>query len=791
MLAAGIVAAVVTAPKPNYEKMLGQAEGMIAHDEYRPALDLLNKKLRLYYDHGSLTPEQGRRFHLARARAVYLGEKQAGVENEENAKSVVEEFGAAQKDGAKLEPRDQVFLAEANVTLGRFDEAQELLAALPASEREARGHIVKKMVMKRLEAPGASSEDLLRMLAEFLKDPELSATDRAWALGRQSELLLRSGLPERAIAKLVQTMPALVNACTPEQMGELYLLLGRAYWEAQSLTDAGRQLEQAVAALPETDERRGEAMVLLGRVDELTKASDEGRQEARSRYMAVVDKFGETRVALPALLGLGEVEAAGNDFEASIRAYTRLVHEMKAGKSHPDALPAVVTGSLMDRYRGRFDTGDTQTALKYATLAEQLYSADSVPPEVLLAVAKAHRKAAMDLLKSVGNTDRVNDLARVDPATREQARLELLSAGQYFKRHADRVGVADNAAYGESLWTAADSFDLAGDPEQAIPLFTDYAKYFPGDPRQAEARYRLGQAYQARGDYGTAAQLYKGLRDDAASPGNNIGPFADLSVVPLAETMLMDTDPANDAEAATLLQDVVEGRVGDPKSNQFRDGLVELARLKRRNHDYAGAITHLEEAVARFPDDPRLDDLRYDLADSYRQDAHAIEKTLDEGMPDHKKIALQEARVDRLRKARDLFEVVRRSLEAKDQRRLGKLELLQLRNSYFYMGDCDFDLKDFEGAIRHYDAARERYPRDPASLVAMMQIVNAYVELGDTQRAQTAQNRAMQFYDTLPASVWNDPDLPMGREDWQHWLDSMNKLKSMNGTQAQGQEGNP
>lgn len=60
-----------------------------------------------------------------------------------------------------------------------------------------------------------------------------------------------------------------------------------------------------------------------------------------------------------------------------------------------------------------------------------------------------------------------------------------------------------------------------------------------------------------------------------------------------------------------------------------------------------------------------------------------------------------------------------------------------------------FDLKDYETAIRHYDAARERYPKDPASLVAMIQIVNAYIELGDTQRAQTANYRAKAFYDSL------------------------------------------
>src|SRR5690606_24232915 len=91
-------------------------------------------------------------------------------------------------------------------------------------------------------------------------------------------------------------------------------------------------------------------------------------------------------------------------------------------------------------------------------------------------------------------------------------------------------------------------------------------------------------------------------------------------------------------------------------------------------------------------------------------------------------------------------------------------------------GDCAFDLGRFEAARRLYDAARERYPDDPASLVAMIQIVNAYLEEGDLARAATANERARRFYASLPDEAWDDPQLPIGREDWQRWLDSIAAL---------------
>jgi tetratricopeptide (TPR) repeat protein len=776
LLAAGIGAAFLTRPPADCQALLTQAEGLIEHEEYQSALAVLNHDLRGAYDRGQLSAEQGRRFRMLRGRAVYLGEKRAGAENEENARTVVEEYAGATSEGAPLPARDQFFLADANVTLGRFQRAIDLAAALPGEHRDLRERVFKRVVERQLATPGAPAEETVRLLAEFLKDPAVTARDRAWALARQGELLLKEGMAEQAISKLVQTMPSVLADAGPELLGELYLLLGRAYWETQEYGDAGPVLEQAAGLLIETDERRAEATVLLGKIDELTRQPpDEARAEAKQKYTWVVEHFPSARVVLPALLGLGEVEAAMGEFDASLGAYTDLARLVREGRRHPDVSAGSIAASLIDRHHGRLDSGDFGLALRYATLAESLFSPDATPADVLLAVARAHRKAGEGLLNAPGQ-GRPADLARLDPATREQARVDLIAAGTYFRRHAERVGIADNAAFGQSLWMGADSFDRAGEPEQAIPLFADYAKFFPEDRRQAEARYRLGQAYQARGDYGTAAEYYRGLREDAAGGAGSVGPYGDLSAVPLARALLMDADHANDAEAQALLEDVVRGGAGGTTTPQFRDGLVELAMLKHRRGDFAGAIGHLEESVARFPDDPMIDDLRYALADSYRQDAHAIAKSLDEGMPDHRKQALREVRLERLQKALGLFEEVRRSLEARDRRRLSHLEEVRLRNSYFYLGDCDFDLRDFEGAIRHYDAARERYPKDPASLVAMTQIVSAYLELGDLERARTANNRAKQFYDSLPPSVWSDPDLPMGSDDWKHWLESMARL---------------
>ena len=56
--------------------------------------------------------------------------------------------------------------------------------------------------------------------------------------------------------------------------------------------------------------------------------------------------------------------------------------------------------------------------------------------------------------------------------------------------------------------------------------------------------------------------------------------------------------------------------------------------------------------------------------------------------------------------------------------------------------------------------------------MAMTQVVSAHLRMGDRRRAATANERARRFFESLPAEVWDDPSLPMGRADWERWLEA-------------------
>lgn len=776
LLAGGVVAAFLTAPDPDYGAGLAEAQHLVEAQEYQAAIDTLNRRVVPFVGAGVFTPDQVREFHLLVARSIAKGQKEQGLDREENNRAIVEQFTEFEKRGGKLEPADVGLIADALVSLGEVDRATERAASIPDSHRDRRVGLYMRLIDRALAPPGREEERAMDLLAVLLDDGGVTPETRLWALARQTEIALNRGFAEEAIARLLRTMPRLINTGSPE-LGELFLLLGRAYIETGAMDEAGQQLARAAELIPQSSVAFAQLQLLLARIDE----SRGDQAVARDRYVFVLANFEETAELMPALLGLAEVDAALEQFDESVAQYARLVEVIRQGGEHALATPEIVGRSLMGRFADQMSRNDAATALQFGDLAERLFGLDAAPPEVAAGLAEAHRRLAEEVLPPRRpDDDNLVRLAELDSATQAQVREHLVSAGAYYRAHADRVVVTDSARYAQSLWGAADMFDRAGDLDAARAAFSEYVSAFPGDARQAEAKFRMGQAAQIRGDFEEATTLYRELL--AADATSDLGPYADASYVPLAQTLLLDGDPKNDAEAERLLLTVVNGGVGGTETPHFRSAVFELGQHYYLTGQHERAIERLEEMAARFPEHPRILGVKYRLADSYRRSSAKIDERLKEAMPDSQRQELVATRTDRLHKALGMFDQVRAGLESKEEKRRTALEEIQLRNSYFYLGDCAFDLGDDDLAIRHYDAAKERYPKDPASLVAMIQIVNAHVRQGDLKRAGAANERARRFFESLPESVWDDPNLPMSRRDWERWLGSTVELARPGGS---------
>jgi TolA-binding protein len=772
VLVAAIMHAMTLVPRPDVSAPLARAEEQVAASAYEDAITTLNTGVYPFVGTKDITREQQGAFHQLMGRALYLGQRGLGIDREDNNTNIKASYLEAEAYGVQLLPSDVSYLADTLLSLGEFDQARKRADTLPADERSRRLTLYRRLVDEAMNPDRRRDDAAFELVSGMLMDTQLAPDDRAWALSRQAELQIDRGYAEDAMNRLLRELPRL-DSLSPRERGPLHLLLARAYIEVQSLDSAERQLALAAEMIQPGDIRIQQLTLLQGQV--LSLKGDHAA--ARERFQLVLDSIPTARWRLWGEYGLAKAASIMDDDEDALAAYGRLVELLAKGEKSREVSPVVVAESLTKCSTDRFEHGSTDLSLRYAVLAERVLGESRLTAETLLSLASSHRRLADEIIAAVkakSTSDVV--LADLDPATRAQVRSHLSAAAGYYRKHADKVVLTDVQLYSDSLWMSGDCYDRAGDQESAVRIFQLYAAERPGDPRQPEARFRLAQAYQVRGDIENAAAIYRDLIRSRGDAESGSGPWADASEVPLARALLLDANTENDAEAEQILRSVVSGQIGGPDSASFRAAVFELANYYYRKNDYDAAIERFEEALTRYPDDSQVTAARFKLGDALRLSAVEIEQTLTQAIPPAEKVTLEATRVDRLRRAIGLYEQVRRELDVKDPRRRTAAEETYLRNSYFYMGEAAFRMKDYEAAITHYNAAKDRYNQDPAALVAMTQIVSCHLRQGDLKRAQAANERAKRFYSGLPVAVWDDPTLPMTRQDWERWLDSTSRL---------------
>lgn len=784
LLLAGLVGVVVTRPEPDLNGYLRMAESRLSRGEHAAALEVLNKKVRPHVDAEFYTREHEQKFHTLRGRAIGKGQRELGLNEKANHEAVLAEFASAEQVGAALGGEDQVLRIESLIAIGREEEARERILRLPEEVSPSRVGLRKKLIAHIMGERLPRYELAESVLLELTQDPLLAVADRAWSAARRAEMQLVRGFAEETITGLLREMPR-VSAAPAAARGELFTLLGRAYLETGAITEGREQLERASSLIEEGSELFAETVLTLGTAYEQT-----GEMErALEQFDRVAQDYASSGAYLASLLGRGdalsaiaESDPAQVSVEESVQAYARFVEEARG--EAPEALLTQGTKSLLARSDEQAVQGEMVVAAQYAQLAEDLWGIDNAPVSVLMSQARVNLSLAQDMIEgAVQGSEHIIDLADADPVTRAQTQRYFVRAADYFRRHADAIaGGDDDAAYAESLWSAADAFDRGGDSAEAIAGFIEFAGTVTDDPRVPEAQYRLARSYQAGGEYALAAEQFEDLLSASLDQeqGRSVGPYAVMSYVPLAQVYLADGDETNDPRAEELLAVVIRGEVGDVDSEAFASALASMGQVYYLKGEYPRAIESLSEAVARGAQTREVHRLRFLLGDARRLEAERIEATLQGGtVAPSVARELEEARKEHLRLAAELFGEARDGLESVDPRRRTALENLYLRNSYFYIGDCAFDLGEFESAIRSYSIAKDRYAEEAASLVAMVQIFNAYFELGDLERARTASERARRFYESLPKEAWEDASLPMSQKDWERWLDSSYELASI------------
>jgi len=776
LIAAGVFVATQRAPGPDFDGVLVQVENQIAMERFEEASASLREVIQPHLPEASIL--QRARFHaLVADWIVATMDAGAVTRDREHNEQVDEYYGTAVDLGLVLTPARIERWAHALIDLGRLDVARERLDELDALDlanaesdiRDRRNRVLRRLIERTLVSRDLSAEENLALLDNYRQDVRLSLHDRLWATARQAELRLESGRPDVARDHLLVELRRLERRFADHPSGhpgELIMLLGRAYFDLGERESALFHLQRALEVLRDTDAVRGDALVLLGYLamddDELERAAD--------LFTTVVETFHDTRSHLAGILGRAEVRSMLGHHDFAIEDYDTLQSELEDGQPRRDIDAERVARSLLSRHNAVLPSGRLDLALRYAERAEAFFSDADVPVEILSTIAHTSEMIAHRQLGDAWDNDGPTAMITSLPADRRhEARLAFERAATYYARHAQSIvlqaGSDDDWAY--SLRRAALSYDFAGRPDLAIPLFEEYLERRSSDDgSRNEMIFRLAQALQAELRHDEAVEWYERLIDDTEA-----GPYATRSFTPLARCYVA-IDRPRDAEV--LLRNVLDGKLGSllPEAADYKDALIELGRLKYNSGAYVDAIELLTEARKRCADDRRIVDITYQLADSHRRFATELNEQYrnDVSLTPMQREVLRQRRATTLLEAQALFDDVIGAYRAIPLDRRSVTAQRTLRLASLYRADIAFERTAYVEAIELYDGVAREFRDHPASIHALIQIVNCYAALGNEAEKIAAHERAVFRLDQMPDGAFDQPDALLNRAAWENWL---------------------
>lgn len=608
--------------------------------------------------------------------------------------------------------------------------------------------------------------EALQYNRRYLADKDLNPTQRNLALAQRAEILLGLNKLDECVAALNQIPSTARNVAEATVLRGQIILHQARKKAAESGTEAGSAAREQYEAAIETF-RRASGRATADNVASRRAALLIGICYLElGDYRAALEQFQRTHrlyERTPEALAADFYEAellrkAGRDEEA-LAAYRRLLSSIRSARNFSN--PWVSLDSLRRRvvaaYRAYLDTKNFQRALDLARLLYPLFP-KTRSNEL---VAEAYRDWGRHLVSQSKQLPREKAI----PLAKKGREL-LRRAGREWEQLA-HLRVADRQ-YPNDLWNCSVSYLEGHDYRGAAKVLHKYLK--------TESRRRHPRALVGMGE----AMLSMGYVDRALNALNECIEFYPRDAAAFRARLLAShayLEKGQSEQAELLLQDNISGDFLTPASTEWRESLFALGELLHTIGDYGRAIERLEEAVARYPDDPQALKARYLAADAYRQFARSSREQLQQNVVE----TARATHGKQIRKAYDaaleLYKTIQDQLSRQQEtKELTPEERLMLRNSYFFAGSILFELGDYEAAIKMYSTATNRYQSSPEVLDAYLQIASAYRRMnkplevrGTIEQARAVLARIDEDADFQKTTIYT-------RKQWQELLDWMAQL---------------
>ena len=734
---------------PTVEQRLDTARTLLTQERPQAALDLLNRLL----DTTKLDTDQQGRIHLMLGESVEMAQTQEHKKIAANFVTIIEQTQLALARG--IQPDAQIYrrLAESYQGLDQPKEALENYRRAMALDTDHALHIERKVIDLQLAQDDPSPADAT--LADYLKTTSLSDGERAWALGERAQLQIDAGKFTDARMLLDQ---AQALATDEASQGEVNYRQGYCAYKLGDSANAERFLRVARDQLTIRNPLDADACYLLGKL--LQERGD--ADQALSFYQTVLVSHIDSPIEPLALLGRGTCRVLLAQDAGGLADLHDLVTELQQRQSRQKYKADAILGMQLAS-KSLAGRQNLEGALE--VLADEQTLQPDPPADFYDRLGDIYALRADQIEHTIPEAAAADQIRRA-----QQVRECRTHAGDAFVAFSRKLTLADDTRYGEALWRGIDLYDHAGDVQRVVSALELFVAERPDDKLAPDALLRLGQAYQAAGQFDQAIDAFQ--RDQFRHP-NSLA--ASHSAIPLAKAYIAK-GPENYGKAETVLLSVInDNPLVTPEAEEFRQSLFELAQLYYRTDRFEEAVARLEEFTQRYPDDTRIGQLIFLMADSYRKSALALDRQPGPASadaignppaPDAVEVAA--ARRDRLTKAKGFYDQVIDTFRARPPQ--DDTDKLYLKLAHFYRADCLYDTGQYLDAIKLYDSAAFRYQDDPAALAAYVQIVNAYCAVGKIDEAKTANERAKWILRRMPADAFKDGAFPMPKEYWAAWL---------------------
>ena len=642
-----------------------------------------------------------------------------------------------------------------------------LRQALEANPRR-QTEIHRLLAAAYLEDANPKLIEALEHNAIALADHTLADDDRYQGLLQRAEILLRLDKTSECLETLAQIPPE--ANCHVEAVvvhGRVLLAEARAWKRAAETTEENAKQASAKyhAAIKTLRLAQGhdtlaaqasrKAMYLIGVCYlELGDARAALSQFGRTRR-----KYVSTPEAMAAGFQIAELARRLGRNEEALTAYRQTLAAIGDVKQYSNpwlSLDDLRAGLLRAQQHYR-DAEDFETCLALTRLFYPVFSRT----RTIELVAETYQLWGRSLLARADDLP----LGNAAPLARE-GRTQLRRAGRTFERLAEyRVTTSH---YSDDLWDGAECYLEGQGYEQAVEVLRKYLQSRPRR-RHPQALVNLGEALLAVGRVDESIAALEECIE--FHPRDSAGYRARL----LASQAYREKEDVEKARA--LLEENLSGEYLTPDSREWRDSLFSLGRMLHATDRHEEAILRLEEAVERYPDSPQAIEARYLIADSYRRQARLTEAKLGDDLIESVRLAFSKQVTECLLAALDQYRQARDALSQREKTtELSRAEKSLLRNCHFSIGNALFDLGRDEEAIQAYTQATARYPNEPETIEAYVQIARAYHRLDKPEQARRTVEQAKVVLDRIGSQAEYDRTTIHGADAWRSVLDSLASL---------------